>query len=135
MLEQHGVSRLLASFNDVIPGYVFTGLLVSDDCLEKHPEEIKAFLRGFVKSIKFIEEKEEEARTFIPKYTSVELDIAMKSALRKIPENGEEDMKVLNYQKELMIEYGFLNEDLSLENIIDYSYLPDSAWIQSLKLK
>lgn len=127
MLESHGVSRMLISFHEIIPGYVFSGILVADTYLQEHPEDVRAFLRGYKQSIQFIEEHEEKARAHIPKYTAVDYETAMKSALRKLTDDGREHMDILNYQKKLMIEYGFLNEDVSLKEIVDYSYLPPVA--------
>jgi ABC-type nitrate/sulfonate/bicarbonate transport system substrate-binding protein len=133
MLEKHGVSRMLISFHDIIPGYIFGGLVFSDDYLRKQPEQVRAFLRGFMKSARFIGEHEDRARLSIPKHTSVDSAIAKISALRVLTPDGREDPLLLDYQRDLMIEYGFLTEDVNLDPIIDYRYLPDTAWIQRIE--
>ncbi len=123
MLEVHGASRLLTSFNDAIPGYVFSGLFFTEKYLKKNPEKVKAFLRGLVKAFEYIQANEEKARKWIPKYTGVEMSVAMKSALREYS-NGREPEESLYRQQEIMRKMGYLPEKVSVEKIVDYSYLP-----------
>ncbi|SPD75341.1 conserved hypothetical protein [uncultured Desulfobacterium sp.] len=123
MLEMHGASRLLFSFNDAIPGYVFAGLFFTDKYLKENPEKVRAFLRGLVKGFDFVRTHEKEARRWIPKYCGVEMDVAMKSALRHF-EDGREPIEQIYKQQDIMIENGHLPGRVPVEAYIDYSYLP-----------
>ncbi|HBZ54891.1 MAG TPA: hypothetical protein DEO88_05760 [Syntrophobacteraceae bacterium] len=123
MLEAHGASRLLVTFNDAIPGYVFGGIFFSNEFINRHPEQVKAFLRGLVNAFEFIRKDEAKARETIPKYAHVERDVAMKSAIRQF-EDGREPKAQLSKQMELMVRYGFLSEPVPIEKVVDYSYLP-----------
>lgn len=123
MLEMHGASRLLISFNDVIPGYIFSGLFFTDKYLKKYPEKVKAFLRGLVKAFDYIKHNERRARKWIPKYTNVEMGVAMKSALRHF-EDGREPFEQIYKQQEIMIKIGRLPKNVPVKKFVDYSYLP-----------
>jgi len=123
MLESHGASRLLVTFNDAIPGFIFGGIFFSNEFIDKHPDQVKAFLRGLVKSFDFIRKNEAKAREWIPKYAHVEPDVARKYAIRQF-EDGREPREQLIKQMELMIRYGFLSEMVPPEKFVDYSYLP-----------
>ena len=123
MLEMHGASRLLTSFNDAIPGYVFSGLFFTDKYLKKNPEKVKAFLRGLIKAFEYIKANEAEARKWIPKYTGVEMSVAMKSALREYSD-GREPEESLYHQQKIMLDIGYLPEKVSIDKIVDYSFLP-----------
>lgn len=123
MLEMHGASRLLISFNDAIPGYIFSGLFFTDNYLKKNPEKVRAFLRGLVKAFDYIKQNERSARQWIPKYTGVEMEVAMKSALRHF-EDGREPAHQIYNQQEIMINIGRLPKKIPVEKIMDYSYLP-----------
>lgn len=125
MLEMHGASHLLFSFNDAIPGYIFSGLFVTDNYLHENPEKIRAFLRGLVRSFDYIKNNENKARRWIPKYCGVEMEVAMRSALRHF-EDGREPIKQLYKQQDIMIENGHLPGRIPIEDFIDYSYLPDN---------
>ena len=124
MLEVHGVSRLLSSFHDIIPDFVFSGVFFSDRFLNAHPEQARAFLRGLVKSFVFIRGHEAEARTFIPKYTGVEYDVARVCAIRNFSATGREPDGFIDNQRDLMVKFGSLSKSVSLDPVIDYSYLP-----------
>jgi ABC-type nitrate/sulfonate/bicarbonate transport system substrate-binding protein len=124
MLEMHGVSRRLASFNDVVPGYIFSGVYFSNKFISSHSDQVKAFLRGLVKSFDFIKSHEEKARSYIPKYTSVSLDVARQSAIRDLRGRGRESLDALDKQQELLLKFGLIEKKVSLTGIVDYSYLP-----------
>ena len=123
MLEMHGASRLLFSFNDAIPGYVFAGLFFTDKYLKENPDKVRAFLRGLVKAFDFVRTHEQEARHWIPKYCGVEMEVAMRSALRHF-EDGREPIEQIYKQQDIMIENGHLPGRIPIEGFIDYSYLP-----------
>lgn len=126
MLEMHGASRLLLSFNDAIPGYIFAGMFFTDKYLKENPEKVKAFLRGLVKAFEYIKKNETEARRWIPKYTGVEMDVAQKAALRAF-EDGREPKEQIERQQKIMVEIGKLPQTIAVERFVDYSYLPEKA--------
>jgi ABC-type nitrate/sulfonate/bicarbonate transport system substrate-binding protein len=123
MLELHGASRLLLSFNDAIPGYIFSGLFFTESYLEKHPDKVRAFLRGLVKAFDYIKRHERKARTWIPKYTGVDMNVAEKSALREF-RDGREPAEQIYRQQEIMIQIGKLPKRVPVEKFVDYRYLP-----------
>lgn len=122
MLESHGASRILASFHDIVPNWIFAGLYFSDDYLKENPELTQKVLNGMVKSFEFIRTNEEEARRFLPKYTKVEEELCMIAALREY--SPIEPMERILTQKQLMIDYGFITTDAPIEEKIDYSFIP-----------
>jgi ABC-type nitrate/sulfonate/bicarbonate transport system substrate-binding protein len=124
MLEMHGVSRRLASFNDVVPGYIFSGIYFSDKFIASHPDQVKAFLRGLIKSFDFIKTNEAKARSYIPKYTGVTQDVATQSALRDLSGRGRESLDQLDKQQDILLKFGLLEKKASLKGFVDYSYLP-----------
>ena len=134
MLETHGVSRRLRSFNDIIQGYVFSGIYFSDRYLASHSNEVKAFLRGLVRSFDFIQTNEKAARRHLPKYTSVSMDVAEKCALRDLTGGGREPLERLDHQQDLLIKYGYLKQRTSLSGLVDYSYLPPEKKGENRKL-
>ena len=99
MLEAHGASRLLVTFNDVIPGFVFGGIFFTNEFINQHPDQVRAFLRGLVEAFDFIRKNEAKARERIPKYSHVEPEVAKKSAIRQF-EDGREPREQLIKQME-----------------------------------
>ncbi|GFK92364.1 hypothetical protein NNJEOMEG_00189 [Fundidesulfovibrio magnetotacticus] len=124
MLEMHGVSRLVASFNDVIPGFVFSGVFFPEKTLSEKPEQVRAFLRGLVRSFEFMRAEEAQAREFIPKYVKVEREVAFASALRDFSGNGRVPDSQLEKQLGLMRDFKLIDEMVPVGNVVDYSFLP-----------
>jgi NitT/TauT family transport system substrate-binding protein len=124
MLEMHGASRRLVSFNDIIPGYIFSGIFFNTNYVKAHPEEVRAFLRGVLEAFKYIKNNEAKARAWIAKYAHVDMNVAMKSALREFREDGRESEVQIIKQRDLMIKYGYLDQKLPVDKVVDYSYLP-----------
>ncbi len=125
MLESHGASRILVSFHDIVPNWVFTGLYFSDDYLAENGDTVRKVLTGLVKSFEFIEQHETRARKHLPKYTKVDEDVCMICALREL--QPAEPLERLNRQRDLMVSYGYLARAVDISGRIDYSYLPESA--------
>lgn len=118
------MSRRLSSFNDILPGYVFSGIYFSGQYLKGHGNEVRAFLRGLIRSFEFILKNEAMARKHISKYTSVSEAVAMQCALRDLSGQGREPLEMLDRQRDLLLKYGFLKTKLSIKGMVDYSYLP-----------
>jgi ABC-type nitrate/sulfonate/bicarbonate transport system substrate-binding protein len=122
MLESHGASRILASFHDIVPNWIFAGLYFSDNYLAKHPDNVQKVLNGLVASFDFIATHETEARALLPKYTGVKKELCMIAALREY--SPIEPMKRINYQRELMVKYGYIKSTVPIEKMIDYRFIP-----------
>ena len=123
MLESHGASRILASFHDIVPNWIFAGLYFSEKYLDKNPQLTQKVLEGLVKSFDFIASNESEARAFLPKYTKVDKDLCMIAALREY--SPVEPMERILIQKQLMMDYGFIKSGASIESMFDYRYIPE----------
>lgn len=123
MLEMHGASQLLTSFNESIPSFVFSGIVTTDEVRTKNPQQVRAFVKGMLMAFQFIKDHEAQARALMPKYCGVEMDVALKSALREYSGDGREPEESIDTQQELMIQYGFLKEKVPVEKLVDYSFL------------
>ncbi|MCG8334652.1 MAG: hypothetical protein MJE63_09050 [Proteobacteria bacterium] len=123
MLESHGASRILASFHDIVPNWVFAGLYFSDRYIKRHPDNIRKLLKGMVKSFEYIKTNEQDARKLLPKYTKVKEELCMIAALREY--EPTEPIERINIQKSLMLKYGYLKSDADVEAMLDYSFMPN----------
>ena len=131
MLESHGASRILASFHDISANWVFAGLYFSDKYLKEQPDNVRKVMNGLAKAFLFIKTNEKEARAFLPKYTKVEEELCMISALREY--QAVEPPERLKEQTDLMSKYGYIKSEISIESMIDYQFLPDELKTQGQK--
>ena len=124
MLEAHGASRILASFHDISANWVFAGLYFSDKFLKEQPDNVRKVMDGLVKSFDFIAGNDREARAFLPKYTKVEEELCMISALRHY--QAIEPPERLEEQINLMATYGYIKNSVDISAMIDYGFLPEA---------
>ena len=122
MLESHGASRILASFHDIIPHWIFAGVYFSDEYIANHPDNVQKVLNGLIKSFEFIRTNEKEARSFLTKYTKVEEDLCMIAALREY--QSIEPLERINEQLDLMVRYGYIKKKIPVESMFDYRFIP-----------
>jgi len=80
-------------------------------------------MAGLVKSFEFIKTHEKESRSFLPKYTKVEEELCMISALREY--QAVEPPERIREQIDLMAKYGYIKTDISIDTMIDYRFLPE----------
>jgi ABC-type nitrate/sulfonate/bicarbonate transport system substrate-binding protein len=123
MLESHGASRILANFHEIIPHWVFVGLFFPEKFIAEHGDRVRAFLRALDKSYTYINNHEMEAREYLPKYTDLKREMCMISALREYG-TPIEPMENLLFHRDLLMEHGYLKKKVTLDGILDYSYLP-----------
>jgi ABC-type nitrate/sulfonate/bicarbonate transport system substrate-binding protein len=123
MLESHGASRILASFHDILPNWIFAGLYFSDDYLARHPDRVRKVLTGLVKAFEFIADHETEARKYLPKYTQVEKELCMIAALREY--SPMEPLQRIKNQIALMVKYGYIKTSVEIDTMIDYGFIPE----------
>lgn len=126
MLEAHGASRILASFHDIAPNWIFAGLYFPDKYLAKHGDLVRKLIQGLQKSFAYIATNEETARSYIPKYTKIDAEISQICALREYGA-PKEPLERIYDQQMLMVQYGYLKKQVKIEHMIDYSYLDSVA--------
>lgn len=129
MLEAHGASRILASFHDIAPNWIFAGLYFPDKYLAKHSDLVRKLIQGLEKSFAYIATNEKTARSYIPKYTKIDADISQICALREYG-SPKEPMERIYDQQMLMVQYGYLKKQVKIDHMIDYSYLDSVAQSQ-----
>lgn len=122
MLEAHGASRILASFHDIAPNWIFAGLYFPDKYLTAKGELVQKVIAGLEKAFAFIKANEEKARAYIPKYTKIDPDISKICALRAYG-SPKEPLERIYAQQKLMVQYGYLQKRVDIEHMIDYRYL------------
>ncbi|THB80718.1 MAG: hypothetical protein D3926_05770 [Desulfobacteraceae bacterium] len=105
-----------------MPNWIFAGLYFPDEFLKENSNSVKAVLKAIEKAFVFISENEALAREYLPKYTGIKKDICMIAALREYG-SPREPMDRINFQRSLMIDYGYIKSDVPIETMIDYRYL------------
>lgn len=87
---------------------------------------VQATVVGLIKSFQFIKEHEQKARMHLPKYTGMEPEICKICALREYS-SPYKPKELLERQRDVMLQYGYLEKKLDIDHMIDYSFLPEDV--------
>jgi NitT/TauT family transport system substrate-binding protein len=124
-----GKYKPIFSAKDNIPPIISAGPIVTRDLASKHPEKIRALLRGRRRGVDFIYAHPEEAGKIVAKAYKIPEDVAIESvsAMAKAGQwsTGEIDLFEYNNMADGMRLTGELTGEVDWKALIDTSFLPE----------
>ncbi|MFQ6136581.1 MAG: ABC transporter substrate-binding protein [Candidatus Hydrothermarchaeales archaeon] len=125
-LEDEG--RVILTLADVFSrGYPISVVFFREEFIEEHPEEVKKFVRAYLKGIKWADEDPERIVDVEVAYTDVTRDIAAKIPILTMNPSGKIDPEAFEEIINLVKEYTpeTLEKDITTGDIVDYRFLPE----------
>jgi len=123
-MKQKGFKELI--YAGKVLSQPLTGLATSKDKVEKHPEQARKMLRGFIRTMKAIKEDRKNVTEFIAKKYSLDGNTAEETyriMIQTLTEDGTvSDADLRNLLEEAKQETGSKRE-LAVKDIVDYSIL------------
>ena len=115
----------------LVPGYQLAGVFVREGWAAKNKDLTLRFLRAFTNSLKWLHDNRTEALELLPKITTLPkqyVQSAWETYTKAVwPRDGRASVKALQLVIDLMNEEGQLKKPLKPEDVIDHSYLQESA--------
>lgn len=112
-------------------GYQIAVLFSSERFMKEKPEVLRAFLRGYVRSLKFLQKvndknSKERAEIFdiIQKYLDFDRDILNKINWYHVDPDGIPNTKSIEEMRNFFYSEGLLEKKLNLDEFIDLTFLP-----------
>ncbi|MFQ5888281.1 MAG: ABC transporter substrate-binding protein, partial [Candidatus Hydrothermarchaeales archaeon] len=98
-----------------------------EDFVEEHPEEVKKFVRAYLKGIEWADENPELIVDVELEYTDVTRDIAIHIPILTMNPSGKIDPEVFDEIIDLVKEYTpeTLEKDITSRDIVDYQFLTE----------
>ncbi len=120
-------ARVILTIADVFPqGYPISVIFFHQDFIEEHPEEVRRLVRAYLNGIKWADENPSGIVDVEVAYTDVPRETAEKIPLLQMNPAGKVDREVFQAIIDLVKEYtpDTVEKDVTVEGIVDYSYLP-----------
>lgn len=115
----------------LVPDYQLAAVSVREGWAVKNKDLVLRFLRAFHNSLKWLHDNRAEALELLPKITTLPkayVQSAWETYTKAIwPRDGRSDPKALQLVIDLMVEDGMLKKPVKPEDVIDHSYLQESA--------
>ncbi len=119
--------RVILSIADVLPrGYPISVVFFKEDYMREHPEEVRKFVRAYLRGIEWADENPDGIVDVEVAYTDVPREVAERIPLEKMNPSGRVDLENFQDIIDLIEEYtpDTLGAEISAADIVDYGYLP-----------
>lgn len=126
-LEQQHRARIIVRAGDHIHNFIADMLFASDDMMKHHPDEVRAFIRGWFDAIHWMRQNKQAAITLTQKDTHLPDAIAAKVYDAEMPsffDNGHFDRKKLAAVKQSLIDLGLVKKMPPDSALITEAFLP-----------
>lgn len=123
-----GEGKAILTIADVFPkGYPISVIFFKEDFIEEHPEEVKKFVRAYLKGIEWADQNPELITEVELEYTAVTRDIAIQIPILTMNPSGKVDPEVFDEIIDLVKLYTpeTLEKDITTRDIVDYQFLPE----------
>jgi NitT/TauT family transport system substrate-binding protein len=114
--EQSGAEVLTTPYIDTAPDLTVSTYFTSDKLIEEHPDQVERFIRAMNRSLEYAADHPDDVRKIVGEYTEIRPKAAQSMALPV----WHEDLNrpTMDLTIELSRKYGFLKEDVDLDELI-----------------
>lgn len=126
-LQRAGVGRYVAKLTEMLPAFTFSGVVASQDFIEKEPESLRKILRAYRKGLAWMRANADETVTLMAQWYDMEPAIARdvyKESIANFTDDGQIDLKGLEYVIETSVKFKFLDKPLGLNDAADTRFVP-----------
>lgn len=126
-LQRAGAGRYVAKLTDLLPAFTFSGVVASQDFIQKDPESIRKILRAYRKGLAWMRESPEETVKLMAQWYDMEPAIAQdvyKESIRNFTDDGQIDLKGLEFVIDTSVKFKFLDKPLSVADAADTRFVP-----------
>ena len=95
------------------------------DLYRNNPQMLKAFLRAYLKSVRWIDQNKEEARSILAKRLSISQEVSQKIKLLHWPLDARNDPALLESMQPLLVEIGMLKKPIPAKQLYDETLLEE----------
>jgi ABC-type nitrate/sulfonate/bicarbonate transport system substrate-binding protein len=126
-LEEHGEGKLLLTFGGIVPHFHTHVIFARNELIEKNPDLVKRFLRGWFKTVAYAKSHKDETIKVIAK--SMELSPAVLAhtfdkEMEVLSDDGSFKPEALDVLRRSFVELGILAKEPPREALYDGRFVP-----------
>jgi NitT/TauT family transport system substrate-binding protein len=126
-LEEAGVGRILVRFGDRIKDFHVHVIYASRRLIESNPEAVRAFLAGWLESVEYMRQHEEETIEIAARVSDVPRSVARRNYQELMPifnPTGRFNPKALDVLGRSFVELGLLPDAPDMSKLYTEAFLP-----------
>jgi NitT/TauT family transport system substrate-binding protein len=126
-MEEHGEGKVLLSFGGFVPHFHTHVIFARNDLIEKNPELVRRFLRGWFKTVAYAKSHREETVKIISQ--TMELSVAVlgrtyDKEMEVLSDDGTFKPEALDVLRRSFVELGILDHEPPREDLYDGRFVP-----------
>jgi len=125
--EQRGLARITLNFGDYVKAFHVHAIFATNNLIERKPETVRAFLRGWFDTITFMRANKSETVKFVQESMHVDAEIASRTYDITMPElslDGRFDAAALATLARSFVELKILPAEPDMSNLYTEVFLP-----------
>ena len=126
-LEEKGEGKILFNFGEIVTDFQFGIIAAREAYIQEKPEVVRAFLKGWYETIRWMKEHKDEAVTRIAKQLEVSEAVARKTYdldMANFSPDGTPQMKGLQVAAASVVEMGFAPRAPEVTEVFDGRFVP-----------
>ena len=127
VLESKGEGKMLVNFGDTIKNFVTHVIFATDTMMEKRPDELRGFLKGWYETIAFTRANRDETIRITREITKLPQPIAERVydiETPMFPVDGHFDRDAVKVVKQSLVDMGAVNSPPSDQALFTEKFLP-----------
>jgi ABC-type nitrate/sulfonate/bicarbonate transport system substrate-binding protein len=125
--ERNGLARVLLRFGDMVKDFHVHAIYATDDLVQKKPEAIRAFLKGWFETIAYMRKHKDETVGIAVQVLNLDRDIAGRSyeaIMASLSDDGKFQAAALATLRRSFVELKLLPAEPELAKYYTEAYLP-----------
>jgi NitT/TauT family transport system substrate-binding protein len=127
--EIDGTGRVLYHAKDIWPGFISCVLVVSEELIREHPEQVRDLVRGIAESGEWAETHRDDAAEVAAPYFRQDAKVVRfvltqppdRVSYRMLSPTDEEIERI----RDMAIDAGILSKKIAVEDLVDRQFIPD----------
>jgi NitT/TauT family transport system substrate-binding protein len=128
-LEAEGRAKTLVVFGDYIKSFVTHAIFATEDMMEKRPDVLRRYLKGWFDTVAFVRANKDEAVRIISKTTGLSPEVTARSydlQISMYSTDGRFDREAVRVVKQSLIDMGQLDSMPPDEKLFTEKFLPSA---------
>ena len=126
-LESKGQAKMLVNFGDTIKTFITHVIFATDDMMNKRPDQLRGFLRGWYETIAYTQKNKAETIRITRTITNASQELAARIydiEMPMFPTDGHFDREALKVVKQSLVDMGAVDKVPTDEILFTEKFLP-----------
>jgi NitT/TauT family transport system substrate-binding protein len=127
-LQEAGAAKIILRFGDIVPDFINHITYASDNIIDQHPDEVRAFLAGWFETVAWMRKNKDETVTIVAPVMHKTPEIAGRAydeVMPSLSDTGKFDPKALKVLAQSFVDMKLLDKAPDMSKLYTEKFLPN----------